>query len=208
MSIAGCFEGIERSRRGAVAGQLHGEGGPLSALAGHPDRPSQPLDGLSSWPMLTHPIHRRPRVWETCLPKRLPCRTPSFVMQRARLVPLALALLAAHLGGALHLALVAHSTCLEHGQLVEAPAGTPERAIGPRNRPSGRAELDSETTDLSSLEHGHCLVQAHRREWARLDEPPVVCSLLPLTHGVRGGQLPGAFSFSPLQVAPKQSPPL
>jgi hypothetical protein len=123
----------------------------------------------------------------------------------------ALLCLAAQLFGFAHLVLVRHATCLEHAEMVHAPAATPAQAAAARERAAGpgvRGDLGS--LESAGHEDDHCLVVASRRRdlaalgtdtASAVERPSDVSLVLP-----RVGEQP-APPVPLLSLAPKSSPP-
>lgn len=114
-----------------------------------------------------------------------------------------------------HYALVSHSVCSEHGELVH---GRGHLAVDPRRgAPSGIAQdmqRDEEPSVAAGAHndaddaHEHCPVMSHQRERAVL--PPVdVVNIVPLPPDVATIlDVVAPLTADPLLTAPKSSPPV
>jgi hypothetical protein len=119
----------------------------------------------------------------------------------------ALALLGAQTSGFLHILLVEHERCGEHGEMVEAhhrPPPSPAPLITPSDGTSASASGSPSVTH----DHDHCLVLLDRRASAPLAGP----AQLAITVESRTVSAPvratGAPRGPPLyRLAPKNSPP-
>ena len=120
----------------------------------------------------------------------------------------AAALLAGQLSALVHVLVVDHQRCPEHGELVHASLRrSPIHATGPVpvGRATGVAPADAATEDPGD---DHCLSLAHRRETlvrAAVDEMPFVVQA-----AVRALASPRAVVPVPRlwMLAPKTSPPI
>jgi hypothetical protein len=114
--------------------------------------------------------------------------------------------LAAQAMGIVHLAVVRHATCPEHGEITHAaePPVSPAEATPAFDTAPG---LKAVTLDATADSHDHCLACAVRKEAAayRVLRPlPAVAELapsLPVT-----GEAPGG-ARTLYRLAPKTSPP-
>lgn len=130
----------------------------------------------------------------------------------ARTLTLGLAVLclAAQLAGTVHLALVTHVTCAEHGELVEAG----DAGLGPAAR-SRQAAPSASGQRLAAAEaregahgHEHCLASALRRAAAPLEAPGHLGPAPAPAPLARPRPAPApAAAIALLAVAPKASPP-
>lgn len=120
-----------------------------------------------------------------------------------RAVALAAALLvpASQVAPLVHLALVRHATCPEHGELIELGAGAVHGAPAPEGSVS-RSPAAGE-----DHEHDHCLLACQpRQDAARV---VALAGSLPATERSAPGVQPASAApgVPLLRVAPKQSPP-
>ncbi|HEY2900878.1 MAG TPA: hypothetical protein VGL59_09905 [Polyangia bacterium] len=121
---------------------------------------------------------------------------------------MAVALLGAHASTALHLLLVEHEICPEHGEIVE---GTARSASPPAHRLSSTPHLALETgTQLEPHAHDQCLALLGQRDSAW---PPAAFSIgvLPnfaaAAYALTDGD-DAPHSLRLYRLAPKNSPPV
>ena len=102
-----------------------------------------------------------------------------------------------------HLGTVRHTTCPEHGELVEAGPAPHVETPAPAHSVAPAAPAAPERHD-----HDHCLFACHLRQGAER-ATAVVASVLPLDRAATACAPSAAprAGPAPLSVAPKQSPP-
>jgi hypothetical protein len=106
-------------------------------------------------------------------------------------------MLASHFASLVHLVVVPHVTCLEHGDLVHAGNDTPAPETGEGTGLSTAPSVD---------DHDHCsAVAQHRAVSMSLTR---VEPARPSTAVEAGHELLGCPSLAVLHVAPKASPPV
>lgn len=108
----------------------------------------------------------------------------------------------------MHLTLVQHVTCPEHGELIHAEAGAEFYTLS-LSAPAGEGERQSVTSGTEAEhEHDHCPVLLSRREDAAAATPRV-CPFadLPRLAGLTApAESPHAQVIAILHLAPKNSP--
>jgi len=117
----------------------------------------------------------------------------------------ALLCLAAQVLGFAHLALVRHATCLEHAEIVHAPAAKASHALPA----APHARVDGEPAEESGHDD-HCLVVASRRRESAALEDGLQISTITLTAATPLRRAPAETPAAPvplLALAPKGSPP-
>ncbi len=128
---------------------------------------------------------------------------------RVLMASLAVLCLACQASTLVHLVVVAHVPCAEHGELIDVRAEAPlAGAAAPVAHAAGLA-LVSPVAEPPPHSHDHCAVLATRRENALVSQP----SLLVLDRAVVAQPrcTPDAApppAMRPLDVAPKSSPPV
>lgn len=126
-------------------------------------------------------------------------------MLRASRTPLAVLAsltLVLQLAGLAHEALAPHVVCAEHGEWVDGDAGASP----------ARAAVDAFASAADQLAHAsgheHCAVVAHRRAPSRTSASAVVATSAVVAPGALPLDAASALGgLSPLDVAPKASPP-
>jgi hypothetical protein len=122
----------------------------------------------------------------------------------------ALLCLAAQVLGFAHLALVRHTTCLEHAEIVHAPAATPAQAAAARARAGLTVRGDPGEAEGEGHDDDHCLIVASRRRdlaslgshaLTAIDEQPDAVAPVRAVHEEPAPPVPLLF------LAPKSSPP-
>ncbi|MBI2895357.1 MAG: hypothetical protein HYY06_17515 [Deltaproteobacteria bacterium] len=121
-------------------------------------------------------------------------------------IPLASMCLIAQIGSAVHLVMVRHRICPEHGEVVDA-VRQHGLTHGPEWTPS--ASLRSPAAPRGPHEHDHCLFALERREQLCAGGGPVFARI---AAPVRAAPPPAALALAPRAialyvVAPKSSPP-
>lgn len=127
-------------------------------------------------------------------PKGVRGSSASFVQLVA-----AAAVLVASVATPLHLSLVPHEICAQHGELVDALPG------GPDHHP----EPESTGTGADADKHDDCPVLLQDRQTLEAQGPKLPCAPLFTCAPARvpAAQDQGATSLAILDVAPKTSPP-
>lgn len=140
-------------------------------------------------------------------------RKPASLAGRCLVVVLSAATLVAQLSALVHLGLVRHVICAEHGELIHAddvdhsPA-TPAQAVSPAT--TARTTSASGRHEGSAYHgHEHCLMAAHRREravpsnngwFSFVSEPPP-------SDTTESSAVPRPAPVAIYRLAPKSSPP-
>jgi hypothetical protein len=126
---------------------------------------------------------------------------------------LALLTLLSPLLGALHDGTVAHVTCAEHGELVEAGSAERQRAASSphQHQASGvlLSESDSRGGQRFGEHHEHCIVAAQSRVRATAASTRAASVAL-VARAVASSEVPQAPALHPqaiYRLAPKSSPP-
>jgi hypothetical protein len=137
--------------------------------------------------------------------RRFRVRAPMRFRASAGLV--ALLALTAQLGSAVHLALVSHVACPDHGELVEV--ATP-RSADRASDATRSAALALDSSPAAAHGHDHCAIATFRREQSAAPRGhaaalPVPRSIASLVH-LPDASPPPAIAL--LSLAPKSSPPL
>jgi hypothetical protein len=112
------------------------------------------------------------------------------------------------LAGAVHLLLVPHVVCPEHGELIHLDGDGESEHPAPLDLAASAYRRGSETTAADA--HDHCMVSAIRGAEPTLREPcgtlVAACISAPLASGVPAPALHQAVPL--LLLAPKSSPPI
>lgn len=133
---------------------------------------------------------------------------PSPRAMRSAALALAFLALTAQLGGLLHLTLVQHATCPEHGELIHADKGAGSYTLS-LSMPAGNAEQPT-VKSATEVEHGHehCSVVLTRREetTAPSGSGGQLPSLPRLHVFTARHEAPPSPAIAILHLAPKNSP--
>lgn len=126
----------------------------------------------------------------------------------AAVLALAMLALVAQTGGVLHLVLVQHVTCPEHGEWVHAPsAGALAAAVSTPTPGHDTPAVEKSTADEKHV-HDHCSATCTRRDDVVSQRPGVTLqAFLQLTQAPLHLQAAVAPAIALLRLAPKASPP-
>lgn len=128
---------------------------------------------------------------------------------RVLMASLAVLCLACQASTLVHLVVVAHVPCAEHGELIDVRAEAPLARAAVPVLGAASVALVSPAAEPPPHSHDHCAVLATRRENARVSQPP----LLVLDRAVVAqprctAEATSPAAMRPLDVAPKSSPPV
>jgi hypothetical protein len=116
--------------------------------------------------------------------------------------------LCAQLATDVHLALVPHAICAQHGEVVEADARV-GAVRAPDELDGVETHFDMASPPTSASEHEHCLASVLARHRSLISARLAVAG--PASHEARAPRSTARAPYSPveaLRLAPKQSPPM
>lgn len=109
-----------------------------------------------------------------------------------------------------HLLLVQHSTCPEHGEIIDQPAGQPPSTDSLAERPAAQTQPTWQSTESAGEHrHAHCAFVLSRRQVFTASVAISAYLVPPIEHPAPLPQkdVRPVARIAVLRLAPKQSPP-
>jgi hypothetical protein len=128
---------------------------------------------------------------------------------RLLVTSLAVLCLACQASTLIHLMVVAHVPCVEHGELIDVRPDAPPAVVQPPAAAAAHFALCAPGPVVPPHSHDHCAVLATRRESALLSQPAQwVLDGAGQASTCRPAEVRSTPALRPLDVAPKSSPPV